>query len=457
MRKRNPQLGWQDFKGRRFSPSLQLGFDAFSGTHNLFLGFSTSEIQPFHPRTYTSNDLIFISPAVKDFPVQTIIKHAGLSGSINLNLLSQINYSLKASSNKLSGNQPILNNFTHLKSDYQLNLEYTKRGEIGYFTGAGLYYRELSTDYSASKKIISSFKTYGGVEFETLGDLDSQAGAEIRFAKNKTAFKVFLNNRLYHSRRLFTGLDISAVQTLPEEKNDLWHWVENGYDVLEQLNINYSFEGKRQKGFKFTADLTVGGTINSHLAFEAAAFYRNFSNYFVEEVTGIYDPDSSVFYPVVHTNTNSSGSVTGFSIGIRNKIYSFLTHSLSYRFFTTAVSDSSFEREWGTIPDHKLIYNVIFSPFESFSLWGNFTFLSPASWYYYPELRERSGNFYSSSLDERFILDFSIRKWFWNNRLRFNLLFKNILNNELQYHPLGARFKLSVFFSAEIVFNSVID
>jgi len=457
IRKRNPQLGWQDFKGRRFSPSLQVGFNALNGTHNLFLGYSTSEIQPFHPRTYTSNDLVFINPAVKDYPVQMVFKHAGINGSFDLSSNSCLNYSIKASSNKLYGTKSELDDFVHLQSNYYSNLEYSNSGQVKFFFGTGFDYTEMSASYSSEKRGISLFKTFGGIDFSLLENLISHAGTEILFTKNKTAFKGYLNSRLQQTNNLCFDLNLSVIQTLPEEKNDLWHWIENGYDVLERLNVDYSFEGERKKALKFTTDLNSNYKFNPSLNFNVGLIYRNFSNCFIEEVTAIYNPDSSVFNSFVIANTNSLGSVAGFSIGINNKILSSLAQALNYRFLTSASGDSSFKNEWETIPAHKLSYALTFNPFESFSLWANLTFLSSVSWSYFPKLEELSGGFYKSKLNERFILDFSVGKWFWNNRLRFNLLFKNMLNNELQYHPLGAKFNLSVFFSAEIVFNSIID
>jgi hypothetical protein len=457
MRKRNPQLGWQDFKGRRFSPSLQIGFNAFNGTHNLFLGYSTSEIQPFHPHSYTSNDLIFINQAIKDYPIQTVFKHAGLNGNFILTSASHINYSIKISSNKLYGAKSELNNFNHLQTNYYSNLEFYSSGIINYFLGVGFNHTELSASYLSEKRGIGLFKTYGGIDFNLFENLISHAGTEVLFTKNKTALKGYLTTRWQHTNGLWTDLNIAAIQSLPEEKNDLWYWTENGYDVLNKLNVNYFFNGVRKKEFKFTADLNIGYNFNPSLNLEAVIIYRNFNNYFVEEVTGIYNPDSSTFISSVIAKTNSSGGVAGFSIKIKNKIFSSLVHTLNYRFLTSVRGDSSFKNEWMTIPSHKLSYSINFNPFESFSLWTKIAFLSPVSWSYFPNLENLSKGFYRSNLDERFILDFSVRKWFWSNRLRFNLLFRNLLNNKLQHHPLGAKFNLSVFFSAEIVFNSIID
>ncbi len=457
MRKRNPQLGWQDFKGRRFSPSLQIGFNAFNGTHNLFFGYSTTEIQPFHPRTYTSNDLIFINPALGDYPAQMVFKHSGLNGNFNLTPASQINYSIKISSNKLYSAKTELNNFIHLQTNYYSNLQYYSSGIINYFVGVGFDHTELSTSYSSEKRGIGLFKTYGGIKFNLFENLISHVGSEVIFTQNKTAIRGYLNNRWQRIKKLWFDLNLSAVYSLPEEKNDLWYFAENGYDVLDRLNVNYSFKGEREKEFKYTAELDIHYNHSPSLNFQTGLIYRNFNNYFIEEVTGIYNPDSSSFNSFVIANTNSSGSVAGFSIGIKNKIFSSLVHTLDYRFLTSTGGDSSFKNEWKTIPAHKLSYVVIFNPFNSFSLLANLTFLSPVSWSYFPNLEELSRGFYKSNLDERFILDLSVRKWFWNNRLRFNLLFKNILNNELQFHPLGAKFNLSVFFSAEIVFSSIID
>jgi hypothetical protein len=456
MRKRNPQLSWQDFKGRRFSPSLQLGFQVLNGTHNLFLGYSTSEIQSFHPRTYTSNDLIFINPAVRDYPVRMILKHAGLSGKINLSPGSQINYSIKTSSNKLLGANNKLNNFDHVQTNYYSNLQYSKHADINYYLGAGFDYTELSASYSTEKKGISLFKVFGRVNFNLVDNLNSQAGTEILFKRNKAGLKGYLSGGFQHTKKLWFNLYLAAVQSLPEEKNDLWYWIENGYDVLEKLNVNYSFNRERKRELKFTADLNVNYKLNSVLNFNTGLLYRNFIGHFVEEVAGIYNPDSSFFNSFVFANTKSSGSVAGFSVSTKNKIFSTLSHSLTYRFLTSVSGDTSFRNEWMTIPKHKLIYNIIFYPLESFSLWANFTFLSPVKFSYFPNLEQLSDGFYKNKLNERFILDFSVRKWLWNNRLRLNLLFKNILNNELQYHPLGAKFNLSVFFTAEVVFNSII-
>lgn len=457
MRKRNPQLDWEDFKGRRFSPSLQLGFNALNGIHNLFFGYSTSEIQSFHPRTYTSNDLIFINPAFKDYPVQMVFKHAGLNGNFNLTSNSQINYSIKISSNKLYSTKPKLNNFDYLQTNYYSNLQYYNEGRINYFLGAGFDYTKLSTSYSTEKKGIGLTKTFGGIDFNLFENMISRAGTEILFTKNKTAFKGYLNNSWQHTNKLCFDLNLAAIQTFPEEKNDLWYWIENGYDVLDRMNVNYSFKGQREKEFKFTVDLDINYNLDPSLNFQTGIIYRNFNDFFIEEVIGIYNPDSSFFNSFVIANTNSSGSAAGFSIRIYNKIISSLTHSLDYRFLTSASGDSSFKNEWKTIPAHKLNYAVTFNPFESFSLWANLTFLSPVSWSYYPKMAELSKGFYRNNLEERFILDLSIRKWFWNNRLRFNLLFKNILNNEHKYHPLGSKFNLSVFFTAELVFNSIIE
>jgi len=457
MRKRNPQLSWGDFKGRRFSPSLQAVFNALNGTHNLFLGYSTSEIQPFHPRTYTSNDLIFINPAVKDYPVQMIFKHAGINGSFDFSSNSCLNYSLKASSNKLYGTRSESDNFAHLKSNYYSNLEYRNSGQVKFFFGTGFDYTELSASYLSEEKGIGFFKTYGGIEFNLFENVISQTGTEILFTKNKTAFKGYLKSCWQYTSKLWFDLNLAVIQTVPEEKSDLWQWIENGYDVLERLGVDYSFEGGRKKELKFTADLNAGYKLNPSFNLNVGLLYRNFSNYFIEEVIGIYNPDSSVFNSIIITNTNSLGSIAGFSIKINNKIFSSLAQSIDYRFLTSAGGDSSFKNQLETIPAHKLSYAVTFNPFESFSLWANLTFLSPVSWSYFPELEELSGGFYKNNLNERFILDFSVRKWFWDNRLRFNLQFKNILNNELQYHPLGAKFNLSVFFSAEIVFNSIIN
>jgi hypothetical protein len=455
IRKRNPQLGWQDFKGRRFSPSLQLGFNVLSGTHNLFLGYSTSKIQPFHPRTYTSNDLIYLNPAIKDFPVQMIFKHAGLNGNFNLSSSSLLNYSIKASSNKIYNTTIVINDFEHLQTNYYANLEYVKRGEVDYLLGIGFDHTELNANYSSAEKGISLFKIYSSLDFSVAENFIQKGGVEILFAKNTKAIRGYLNSYWKYSQNFWLELNISAIQTLPEEKKDLWYWVENGYDILKRLNIDYSFAGERLKESKFTADLNIGCKISSSIDLGAGFIYRNFGNYFIEEVTGIYNPDSSTFKSFVNANTNSSGSVAGFSLSINQKIFSSLIHEIEFRFLASVAGDSTFKNEWETIPQHKISYTISFNPYDSFSLWAKITYLSSVKWSYFPQLEEFSNNFYMSSLNQRVIVDFSVRKWFWYNQLRASLLFRNVLNNEIRHHPLGANFNLSIFLQIELALNSI--
>ena len=59
---------------------------------------------------------------------------------------------------------------------------------------------------------------------------------------------------------------------------------------------------------------------------------------------------------------------------------------------------------------------------------------------------------YSYKIDDMYILDLTILKKIWHDKLDFTLGIRNLFNDTQQYHPMGAGFDLNYFvnFRAEI-------
>ena len=54
-------------------------------------------------------------------------------------------------------------------------------------------------------------------------------------------------------------------------------------------------------------------------------------------------------------------------------------------------------------------------------------------------------------LDDILLLDLGFDNWFWRERLRGNILFRNVLDRTVRFHPIGAAFDLSVYVQVEFV------
>lgn len=108
------------------------------------------------------------------------------------------------------------------------------------------------------------------------------------------------------------------------------------------------------------------------------------------------------------------------------------------------------------IPSHRLGYWISLSPSENFVLSAAINFLGKTEWYEYQVMVSHplSPLFeptYSNIIDDDVLVNISAQRSFWNDRIRINASIYNLLNNEIQYHPLGGIMRLIFYLKGEIV------
>ncbi len=449
---RTVNIPYDSLKIRRFMPSLQLGTNALNGTHNLFVGYSTSEEQFFYPEKHESNNLFYIPEAVTDYSAHSIFKHAGLSGFFNMPESIELHYQLKASGNQVYNPNSSDSNYIDQRSNnYLANAELVFNGIK---IGSGFEHTLLTANYSPVETGIDLFKLYGDLNLKAGGLFDFGFNVFFVSGNSDAGIKTSLLSRWKPENNFIASLNIAYVERIPNEESGIWFYINNGYDLLSILNVDYSIDGEINKSKKITADLNLSYNFSAQYEFSAGIIYRNFITNALEFVTAEYLPDEPGFNTSTVLNTNSSGEVAGVSINFKNIISRTMYHEIFYRYQTAISGDDFFRNEWETIPDHKLIYKFSFEPFQSFSIWTKLTFLSSAYWNGFTDLAELSDGFYNEEIKPSLVFDLAFRKSLWENRLRFGLLFRNVLNNEVRYHPVGPNFPLSVYIQAELAFSS---
>lgn len=80
---------------------------------------------------------------------------------------------------------------------------------------------------------------------------------------------------------------------------------------------------------------------------------------------------------------------------------------------------------------------------------------SSTLWADYHDVESQSNGIYSADVKSAINLDIAIQKYLWQKRIRGNFVFRNLFNEKLRYHPLGASFDLSYLLQVEIRFDSI--
>ena len=452
IRERTPNIAYDSLKIRRFMPSLQLGTNLFNGVHNFFVGYSTSEQQPIYPESNKSNNLFYFPESVKDYSAHSIFKHIGLSGQLHFTVDNGLNYQLKASSNEISDPNGNDSNISDQKTtNYLFNSEFRLRTNR---FGISYEHTKIKANYSSNETKIDLFKVYSELQWKFNGETDFGLNIFLVKAKSDLGLNSSLISIWKPMKGFSTVFNLGYMERIPDEDRRIWFYINKGYDLLSRLDIDYAIEGEIQKSKKLTADLNLNYKTQAKFEYSIGFIYRNFFNTSLEFVDADYIPEQSGFASFTTLNNNSSGQIAGTSFGIKNILSRTINHEIYYRFQTVLEGNNFFKYEWKTIPEHKLVYKFSFTPVQSFSIWAGLTFLSATKWEGFANLSDLSDGFYDEEIDSSFLLDVAFRKWFWQNYLRFALTFKNILNDEVRYHPVGPDFPLSIYFQAELAFES---
>lgn len=118
-----------------------------------------------------------------------------------------------------------------------------------------------------------------------------------------------------------------------------------------------------------------------------------------------------------------------------------------------AVLEDDIDTEWiwEPVPRHRAGATATLTPEPGFSVTGSLTHHAAARWPAYWLLDGANGGLYSMDIPAVWLLDASMQKRLWQERLRLSLLFRNLLNREERYHPVGAALDLRFYLRVELL------
>ena len=155
--------------------------------------------------------------------------------------------------------------------------------------------------------------------------------------------------------------------------------------------------------------------------------------------------------------------VDGFVKGLRTKLQwrqsKNLDCSLNFTLMDYKSKDNLFTNIWDKVPQKIINYKMLFTPNSTLSLWFNLHYSASTIWHEYRQITGynyfstyREDFIYSHKLDAISRMEVKIKKYLLDRTLAVNLHLRNLSNQRIFYHPVGASFDMSMYLGIEYNF-----
>jgi hypothetical protein len=441
--------GWGSFD--RYAPSIEFGFQTARTDHKVYLN------QSHAPHYY-----LFFKALGREVPMDYSILQAGYIGRYHLHPNHQFKLDAHLSSNRAEKSNNIYN--LDFDVDFQkLNakFEYQQTGrKYDWRVGSTFEQTRFKTGYVMKDNRITTGAVYNRFLYQPNPSAAYLFSLMNRFTTSDFATKAALSGQWAIRKNHIIQTTLSFSRRLFEEENSLWYWTKNGYQLLDDQWLNYSFAGSFKNSIHLTSDVAWRWDLRPDISLKTSAYYRKFSHILLEEQSFIYFP----YYCAVRASTDiypdNNGQIGGISISLQHQLGGKFRQQLHYHFQYIITGNRVFQNAWDVVPSHKASYHLTLYPVKNLSLWFSVTYRSKTHWYDYDTIDGETCTRYSpidviyhSTIDPILNLDLQIKKWFLHRQITASLIGRNLLNNKVSYHPIGASFDLSFYVNLAYHFN----
>ena len=215
---------------------------------------------------------------------------------------------------------------------------------------------------------------------------------------------------------------VAYERAAASEITDVWSWTERGYRLFEASGADAPIVGVRRGPERLAADLRWAARPSERMRLTTRGFFRRERRLSVEHGRPA---------TLVH---GAGGEVVGGTIDLAWSASRDLIVGGAYWLGVPVGGDSVYRDARAVVPRHGARVSFAWVPRQSLELWLAAAWRSGSSW-----------DAFESSLDGAVTLDAAVTKGFWANRLRAQVVVRNLLGGELRFHPRGAVFAPTVF------------
>jgi hypothetical protein len=435
----------KDSKARLLGANGILSYRFLNGNHQLLFNFSEND------------DFIFTPIYGNEIPAKRIHRHIGFSGNFPISkrlLIEYIisngvneyarsfnernyNFNLKVNSTMLSSN--LTYSYKHFRS--LVGLSYNKYD--GNRTGKN---NDETIEFMESKFEL-------GIKF--FNNIYQNAGIKLVKNRDRTGKEIYLNTEWNLTKRHFLSLNTSFSERWLNEDLNLISWTQNGHSIL---NIEDTPLLSQIDNSKKTLSIDLRYSFNSSkISIGTSLFYKKHDGFFIENSLYNFNRSTRTFKVLQNSFEDQSSNVLGNLFNITYSITPIISNTIDLSYFTHFNETEAFENEWKKIPKMTVNYNLKINVSNSFLISGAMRYISETEWSNYKFVDIQSGGKYSNTLEQKLLVDLSLQKSFWKDRIWLSLFFKNIFNQEEIYNPIGVNLGLRFYLQTRIKLNNLFN
>lgn len=450
------RLSNYEFKYRKlYSDGLSsiVDLNFLPGRHKIITLYSTTGKYNF--LSPYGADLIYFEPAAIELPIDSKFWHAGINGSISPGNPFSLNYSVKASLNKImkpDGFNYSLYDRTIKEFSYNLELLYREK-TINYSIGSTFnrYYFQSNAMYPNTANELLKF--YSTADFKIGQKMWQSFHVNLTYNGNIFSAKNTIINRLKFDENKELSFTLSFLEYMPDENSD-YNYLgnrENYFPVSYGNNI--TIKNNNNKSRQFNVEFGYEQKVLNTLKLKTELFINRFSNFIIRPVVYTFNKNQNPINAFTTFNTRTHGAIIGYALFLENEINHSFQQSLNYRFTQAFSGEKLFREENEIFPNHRLKYNLLFVPEKNLTVGTSITYLSKSEWTMFRQIEKETEGLYLSSIPSKVLVDLSFQKTFWKEKLHLNLLLKNLFNRENRSTPYGAYFDFSLFLTINMAVN----
>ena len=439
---RFPQFVFENFQVRFFGASLDISAKSSLGKHYAFASF-TKTGKAVTGFIYGS-DLFFMENISREIPVETSSFSFNSSNKFRLTNFSGLEFDFNAGFNSFANSKYMsLPEFNNLEKWFASKLRFNQSFEsLSLNSGINYIYNDIKDRIYNPQITHHHFSYNSEITLRPTNNLNQILSLSIDKISKPTIYRLqFYNQYDFNSSQInfsfFSGFknNLFSYILIPSETEMPY----NFFNLPKLQQIKFGYQHKPSKNGVVNIEFEYERETNLHIRLGSFRHYNVVNVLLRKDV-------------LEEEGLNLTKGKITFSFEDK------LSEKLSHRFFYTLskIFSANFlvSEFYGRIPPYKFNYSISFSPSKDFILSANICHSGETEWYEYFMINEYQNPIkepdYSNKMGRILLLNVSLQKTFWKDRVRINASIYNLLNNEIQYHPLGGVMNLIFYLKGEI-------
>ena len=298
-------------------------------------------------------------------------------------------------------------------------------------------------------------RLYAGVASDQAARTQWSIDLGVAAAEGGVGFEAAWSMHSQLTLRHAVGATVTYAHRLPEDDKRIWFWVERGYDLLNRLAVAVPPLNQLDVGNQLTIDVRWQAEVATAVEATVSAFVRRITGMLLLDQAFTFQPVDEFFSSPLVLRFDQRATVFGADLRTQWEPTPLLELSSYYRFMQVDGNDAIGE-QWASVPRHKLSQRLLFRPVPSLSLWGSLSHQSATTWPAYEGAERQTGRRYSSRIEDMTLLHVAVEKWVASKRARGSIGLRNLLNDTMRYHPIGASFATTMYVQVELLLDSLL-